>query len=200
VHGLQVLISHPSPARLTSLHELWAIIMNRPEIIIIAALAESNRVIGVNGKLPWKIPEDAQRFRELTIGHAVIMGRKTWELDLNIQPLVDRYNVVISNSIAPDEIVSLQLKHPLNLAFVNSLADALKKVQDHKKVYIVGGASIYSQSLNLADTLELTLVEGDFQGDTFFPEYQFLIGDQFAMVNLEAHAGYRFETYQRIAQ
>lgn len=75
---------------------------------------------------------------------------------------------------------------------------ALKKVQNHNKAFIVGGASIYSQSLNLADTLELTLVEGDFQGDTFFPEYEFLIGDQFAMVNQETHAGYRFETYKRI--
>jgi len=172
--------------------------MNQPEIIIIAALAESNRVIGKKGKLPWKIPRDAQRFRELTIGHAVIMGRKTWELDVEKQPLVDRYNVVISNSITPDEIASLQLQYPLNLAFVSSLSDALKKVQNHNKIFIVGGASIYSQSLNLADTLELTLVEGDFQGDTFFPEYEFLIGDQFAMVNKETHTGYRFETYKRI--
>lgn len=95
------------------------------------------------------------------------MGRITWELDLQKQPLVDRYNVVISNSIASDDIASLQLKYAFNLAFVNSLADALKKAQNHNKVFIVGGASIYSQSLNLADTLELTLVEGDFQGDIF---------------------------------
>jgi hypothetical protein len=58
------------------LHELWAIIVNQPEIIIIAALAESNRVIGVNGKLPWKIPEDAQRFRELTHRACCNYGQK----------------------------------------------------------------------------------------------------------------------------
>lgn len=172
--------------------------MNQPEIIIIAALAESNRVIGKNGKLPWKIPRDAQRFQELTIGHAVIMGRKTWEFDVEKQPLIDRYNVVISNSITLDEIASLQLQYPLNLAFVSSLSEALKMVKNHNKIFIAGGASIYSQSLNLADTLELTLIEGDFQGDTFFPEYEFLIGDQFAIINKGTHTGYRFETYKRI--
>ncbi|MGL5034738.1 MAG: dihydrofolate reductase, partial [Microcystaceae cyanobacterium] len=151
-----------------------------------------------NGKLPWKIPRDVQRFKELTIGHAVIMGRKTWEFDVEKKPLINRYNVVISNSTTPDEIVRLQLQHPLNLAFVSSLSEALKKVQNHDKIFIVGGASIYSQFLNIADTLELTLVEGDFQGDTFFPEYEFLIGNQFAMVNQATYTGYRFETYQRI--
>jgi len=173
--------------------------MKQPEIIIIAALAESNRVIGKNGKLPWKtIPEDAQRFQDLTRSHAVIMGRNTWEFDVEKHPLSERYNVVVSHSIPPDEIASLQAQYPSNLAFVNSISDALNKVKTYDKVFIVGGASIYSQSLSLADTWELTLVEGDFQGDTFFPEYKFMIGHQFELVNLENRTGFRFETYKRI--
>lgn len=172
--------------------------MNRPEIIIIAALAESNRVIGKNGKLPWLIPEDGKRFRNLTKHHAVIMGRKTWEFDVEKKPLTERYNVVISVSTPQAEIEKLQIKYPDNLVFVSSISEALQKVKNQKRVFIVGGASIYSQTLNIADTWELTLVEGNFEGDTFFPEYQFLIGSHFEMVNQECHQGYRFETYQKI--
>lgn len=172
--------------------------MNQPEIIIIAALAASNRVIGKNGKLPWNIPADSQRFVNLIIGHAIIMGRKTWEYDLEKRPAMECFNVVVSASTPEDEIAELQLQYPANLLFVNSIPEALQKVSHHQQAFIVGGAFIYSQALNLADTWELTLVEGDFEGDTFFPEYEFLIGEQFEMVNQETHPGYRYETYKRI--
>jgi dihydrofolate reductase len=168
-----------------------------PEIIIISALTYKNRVIGKNGKLPWPtIPEDAQRFRDLTIGHAVIMGRKTWEFDVEKRPLSERYNVVIANSIPANETDTFQAKYPSSLTFVNSLPDALLQVESYEKVFIVGGASIYSQSLSLANTWELTIIEQEYEGDTFFPEYKFLIGQQFELTNLEARTGYRFETYK----
>jgi dihydrofolate reductase len=172
--------------------------MNQPEIIIIAALAASNRVMGKNGKLPWHIPADSSRFQNLINGHAIIMGRTTWEYDVEKRPATQCFNVIISTSTPKDEIAELQQQYPSNLLFVSSIPEALQKVSHHQQAFIVGGASIYSQTLNLADTWELTLVEGDFEGDTFFPEYEFLIGDRFEMVNQEKHPGHRYETYKRI--
>lgn len=172
--------------------------MKKTEVIIIAAVAESNRVIGKNGKLPWRIPQDSKRFQEITLGHPVIMGRKTWEFDIEKRPLVKRFNIVISSSPEQEDISNYCHNYPFELAFVNSVQDALKNAANQEKAFIVGGASIYSQALNLADTLELTLVEGDFEGDTFFPNYEHLIGDQFKLVNQEKHSGFRYETYRRI--
>lgn len=172
--------------------------MNKSEIIIIAALAESNKVIGKNGKVPWTIPEDSQRFQKLTLNHAVIMGRKTWDYDLNKSPLENRINIVISSSLSELVIPENCPNYPFDLLFVKSLEEALEKSENQEKVFIAGGSSIYAQALNLADTLELTLVEGDYEGDTFFPEYQHLIGSQFELVGKEVKPGFRFETYQRI--
>ena len=159
--------------------------MNKAEIIIIAALAESNRAIALNGELPWNIPEDSQRFESLTLSHTLIVGRNTWDSDLKNSPLKNHHIIVISSQ--PEEV----------LVF-NSLSEALQKSQDLEKIFIAGGASIYAQALEIADTLELTLVEGDFDGDTFFPEYQHLIGSQFELVGKEERPGFRFETYKRI--
>ena len=99
--------------------------MKSPEIIIIAALAEANNVIGKNGKLPWRIPEDSERFQQLTRGHAVIMGRKTWECDLQRQPLANRYNIIVSSSLPPGNIAA-EPPCPYALSFVTSLEEGLK--------------------------------------------------------------------------
>ena len=171
--------------------------MNKPEIIIIAALAESNRVIAKDGKLPWKIPEDSQRFQTLTLNHTVIIGRKTWENDLEKHPLENRINIVISSSPEEIEMVSQSLSSPEQLLAFKSIKEALSKASESEKIFIAGGASIYAEALELADTLELTLVEGDFDGDTFFPEYQSLIGSQFELVAKEVHPDFRYETYKR---
>ncbi len=169
--------------------------MKEVEIIIIAALAGNNRVIGKNGKLPWpSIPEDSERFTKLTIGHAVIMGRKTWEFDLEKGYLIDRFNVVVSRDFPFPE----HFQDSKDLIFVNSLSDALLAVKNFEKVYIVGGAGIYSQALGLAHKWELTIINDEYEGDTFFPEYKFLIGDIFVLTNLEELSGYSFETYNRI--
>lgn len=172
--------------------------MNQPEIIIIAALAESNRVIAQNGKIPWEIPQDSQRFQELTNNYTVIMGRKTWENDLNESPLKNRNNIIISSK--PQQIkTATTLEYPFKLLAFNSVKEALEKSEEPEKIFIAGGAGIYAQAIELADTLELTLVEGDFEGDTFFPEYKFLIGTKFKLVAKEIHPGFRYETYQKIA-
>ena len=171
--------------------------MNKPEVIIISALAESNRVIGNKGKVPWNIPEDSKRFQELTLGYTVIMGRKTWEHDIEKSPLPQRRNIVISSS--PQRLESEKRSDSTSdILFVRSLEEALGKSKD-KKIFIVGGSSIYAEALGMADTLELTLVKGDFEGDTFFPEYQSLIGHQFELVKKEVHPEFRYETYKRIS-
>ncbi|NJO75234.1 MAG: dihydrofolate reductase [Leptolyngbyaceae cyanobacterium RM1_406_9] len=172
--------------------------MKKTEVVIIAAIAESNRVIGKNGKLPWRIPQDSKRFQDITLGYPVIMGRKTWEYDIEKCPLVKRFNIVISSCPEQESVSEHCRSYPFELAFVNSIQEALKNAEDREKAFIVGGASIYSQSLNLADTLELTLVEGSFEGDTFFPNYEHLIGSQFKLVSRETHPGFRYETYRRI--
>lgn len=167
--------------------------MHKPEVIIIAALAAVNRVIAQNGELPWNIPEDSKRFQSLTLNHTVIMGRKTWENDLQQRPLPHRTTIVVTSKPAaikatPDQVLVCE-----------SLPTALEIAPDPEKVFVAGGASIYAQALELADTLELTLVEGDYNGDTFFPEYQHLIGSKFELVAKEVRPGYRFETYRKIA-
>lgn len=174
--------------------------MNKPEIVIIAALAESNRAIANKGKLPWTIPRDSKRFQELTLEHTVIMGRKTWENDLEKRPLPKRNNIVISSQDQEIDSAEQCLDYPFKLLFVKSLQEALEKSEELEQIFIAGGATIYAQALELADTLELTLVEGDFEGDTFFPEYQSLIDSQFELVGKEVHPGFRFETYKRITQ
>ncbi|MCG8362221.1 MAG: dihydrofolate reductase [Pseudanabaenales cyanobacterium] len=170
-----------------------------PEVIIIAALAEANRVIGKDGQLPWRIPQDTQRFRRLTLGYTVIMGKNTWEYGLQKQPLRERHNIIVSSSPQPDDSVRNPIAYPFELSFVTSLQDGLKRANDQRKVFIMGGARLYAEALRLADTLELTLVEGEFEGDTFFPNYVHLVGTEFELVNVEPHPGFRFETYWRIS-
>ncbi|MGJ3249017.1 MAG: dihydrofolate reductase [Elainellaceae cyanobacterium] len=168
--------------------------MSTPTIIIIAAIADTNRVIGDRGILPWTIPEDLHRFKRLTTGHAVVMGRKTWESGLNRRSLPNRFNLVVTSS--PEDYKSIQTTHA-NLRFVGSIGEALKRAASFQTIYIIGGASIYDQTLELADTLELTIVEGIFSGDAVFPDWQVRVGDRFQLIANEIHPGFRFETYAK---
>lgn len=161
-----------------------------PEIIIICALARSNRVIGKNHKVPWVIPEDIARFKQVTQGYPVIMGRKTWENDLERHPLPDRRNIVISSQA----MISTQPQ----VIFVTSISEALEQILTEEKGFVVGGSQIYAQFLDRADTLDLTLVEGTHEGDTFFPPYEHLLGSQFERVTQEVYPTFSFETYRRI--
>src|SRR3989344_3007335 len=125
-----------------------------PRVSIIAAIGK-NRELGRDNDLLWRIPDDLKRFKSLTLGHPVIMGRKTFE---SIgKPLPGRTNLVVSRS---------------SLSFENALAQA-KKLDD-KEVFIVGGAQIYEQALPYADRLYLTLIDDTKDGDAFFTEYEHL--------------------------
>ena len=164
-----------------------------PELVLIAAVAERNRVIGRDKDLPWHLPEDLRRFKRLTTGHPLVMGRKTFESLLHQfgGPLPDRRNVVLSTSHSWPEHDTVEV-YP-------SIDAAMEAVADADRVFIGGGADVYRQFLLEADRLELTLVEGDYDGDTYFPPYEHLVGDIFEVTSVDERKGFRFVTYERIA-
>ncbi|TYB78288.1 dihydrofolate reductase [Bizionia myxarmorum] len=131
----------------------------KTDITMIVAAGENNS-IGKNNQMIWNLKDDFKRFKSLTSGHHIIMGRKTYEsLD---KPLPNRTNVVITrqpNYQVPDGVI-----------VVNSLEDALDAARADKQPFIIGGGEIYKQGLNFADKLEITRVHAEFDGDTFFPE------------------------------
>jgi dihydrofolate reductase len=130
-----------------------------PELILVAAMAR-NRVIGHRGRMPWHLPADLKHFKAVTLGHPVVMGRKTFE---SIgKPLPGRLNVVVSRQHPglPDGVV-----------LAGSLDEALSACGDAGRVMVIGGGEIYRQALPLASGLELTIVDGEPDGDTRFPAF-----------------------------
>jgi dihydrofolate reductase len=128
-------------------------------IAIIAAVAR-NGVIGLRNRMPWHLPEDLKRFRRLTLGHAVIMGRRTFE---SIgKPLAGRNNIVVTRS--PDWTGS-------GCRATHSIETALAAVQEQEAAFVIGGAEIYALALPFACRLYITEIERDFDGDAFFPEF-----------------------------
>ena len=131
------------------------------KVAIVAAVARGG-VIGRGGTIPWRIPEDSRRFRELTTGHAVVMGRRTWEsLPGRYRPLPGRRNVVVTRSPEwPAE----------GAERAASLRDALELLADEPEVFVIGGSELYAEALPLADELRLTEIDAEFEGDVFFPQ------------------------------
>lgn len=127
-------------------------------LTIIAAIA-TNNALGKNNDLIWHLPADLKRFKKVTLGHHVIMGRKTFE-SLR-KPLPNRTTIIISRN--PDY-------HVEGCVVVNSLPQAIKAASVDENPYILGGAEIYRQAMEHADLLDLTLVHQAFEGDAFFPE------------------------------
>jgi len=158
-----------------------------PEIVIIAAVAR-NRVIGKDNRLLWNLPEDMAHFKALTAGHTVIMGRKTWEsLPPRFRPLPGRRNIVItrqSGYVAPGAEIADSLENALKLASTATVA------------FIIGGEQIYTQSMTLADRLEITEVDQVPEGDAWFPEIAAVDWEKTAKAE---GAGYTFVTYSRRA-
>jgi len=128
-------------------------------VYLVAALAR-NGVIGARGKLPWHLPEDLKHFKALTLGHPVIMGRRTW--DSLGKPLPGRENIVISRKpgfAAPGASVAASLEAAIALSAGEPV------------VFVIGGAEIYAAALPLADGLVLTEIQRDYEGDTRFPAW-----------------------------
>jgi len=164
--------------------------MARGEIIILAAIAEKNRVIGKDGKLPWHISEDLKRFKQLTTGYAVLMGRKTFEsiAERLGKPLPERRNIVLS---------SKSFVYYPGVETYPSIESALIATKKEDKIFVIGGERVFKETIKMVDTLELTIVAGDYDGDAFFPEYEEIITEQFQIFNKEVKDGYSFESYKR---
>ncbi|MEK7161833.1 MAG: dihydrofolate reductase [Patescibacteria group bacterium] len=153
---------------------------------IIAAVADNN-VIGIKNGLPWNLPEDLKRFKEITMGKPVLMGRNTFLsiMDILKKPFPGRLNVVISNN--PED------KVPEGVLLYHDLEQALKDLAD-KDVYVVGGAMIYKQLINRVDKLYITHINKKYEGDVFFPEIDPKIWQK---VKTESHEGFSFVNYER---
>lgn len=128
-------------------------------ISIIAAVSD-DLGIGKNNELLWHIPEDLKRFKKLTIGKSVIMGKKTWE-SLPRKPLSGRKNIVMTD--IPDEIINCAIA-------AYSIEDAVRKSDKYEEVFVIGGGSIYRQFMPVADRLYITHVHKKAPADIFFPE------------------------------
>ena len=158
-------------------------------IKIIAAAAENN-ALGKDNELLWHLPDDFKRFKQLTTGHYIVMGRKTFESFP--KPLPNRIHVIITRQ--------LDYKHE-GCVVVSSLEDALAVIPPDQDVYIIGGGEIYFQSINLADCVELTRVHASFEADTFFPEINKqdwnLDFEEFHQKDEKHSYDFTFETYFR---
>jgi dihydrofolate reductase len=162
------------------------------QISLIAAMGE-NRVIGAGNTIPWHLPADFKHFKELTTGHPVVMGRKTFE---SIgKPLPGRANIVITRdeSYRRDGITAVTSPE----AALSAAATA----EGADEVFIIGGAEIYKIFLHQANKAYLTKVEGAFEGDAFFPEVN---AEEWSRVSQEEHAAdeknafsFVFQTYER---
>ena len=150
------------------------------KLALIGAVAR-NRVIGREGRIPWHISDDLKRFKRLTVGHTVLMGRRTWE-SLG-RPLVDRRNVVLSSRAIPD------------VETYPSVEKALEALSGEERVFVIGGAALYARFLDCADELYLTLVDQEPEGDTLFPPYEELLKTRYRLTRREDHQGYHFVDY-----
>lgn len=119
-----------------------------------------NRVIGIGNTLPWRLPEDLKHFKALTLGHHILMGRKTYE-SLG-RPLPGRTSVVITRS------QNLQVP---GCIVANSISEAIAACNNDDEIFFIGGENLYRQALDVADRIYLTEIKADFSGDAWFPEF-----------------------------
>ena len=165
--------------------------MARPELVIIAAVAEKDRLIGKGLDLPWRLSEDLKRFKRLTMGHPLVMGRRTFE------SLVHQFN----GPLPGRRLIVLTSQGPFadypDIETYPDIEAALEALADVDVVFIGGGAAVYEAFLPLADRMELTLVEGDYEGDTYFPPFEHLVDVDFEIIGEDPRDGFRFVTYVR---
>lgn len=137
--------------------------------IIVAA--SQNGVISKDGELPWHLPGDLKRFKALTMGHTLIMGRKTYEsLPAKVRPLPGRTTIALKRWL-PDGPLQQLPKHTDNLKWMHAIdtAFAFAEMRGEDEIFVCGGGEVYREALPLVDRVYLTVVERDFEGDTFFP-------------------------------
>lgn len=156
--------------------------MSKPDLAIIAAM-DRHRLIGASGHLPWHCPADLRLFRQLTEGHTVIMGRKTFE-SLKT-PLENRHNLVLSRTL-PDRP---------GVTVCRSLAEALATAwRIGEPVFIIGGSTLYAKAMQIATTLHISWIDGEYSGDRYFPEIDTAAWTQ---VEERRYDGFRYVRYVR---
>ncbi|MFU8812478.1 MAG: dihydrofolate reductase [Balneolaceae bacterium] len=154
-------------------------------ILTLIAAHDPNLVIGKDGELPWHYKEDLAFFKRTTMGHPLLMGRIVFE-ELNERPLPGRKNVVLSRSKTYDHV-----------DVYSSIEEALGALQEHEKVFVIGGGEIYRQTIGMADELIITEIKKTYEGDTFFPDYREQTGTTWIEVWREDHPDFSFIKYQR---
>ena len=162
----------------------------RPARLSLIVAMARNRVIGRGGRLPWRLPADQQRFKALTMGHHIVMGRKTWE---SIgRPLPGRESVVVTRNKA---------YQAAGATVVGSLAEALALARGDPETFVIGGEELYREALPLAERIYLTELEDDYPGDAFFPP---LADGEWRAVQREGHPAqsaepaWNFVVYERV--
>jgi dihydrofolate reductase len=130
------------------------------KVSLIWAMAK-NRVIGINNQLPWKLPADMKWFRQNTLGKPIIMGRKTFE-SFGGKPLPDRKNLIVTQD---------KHYHADNAIVCHSIEQALQQANNMEEVMVIGGMSLYKQTLPIADRLYMTVVDANVEGDAWFPDF-----------------------------
>ena len=165
--------------------------MIKKTITIIVAAAE-NDAIGKNNDLIWSLPDDLKRFKRLTSGHCIIMGRKTFDSFPGLLP--NRKHIVISKkskSYFPEEVI-----------VVNNFDDAIKATNEDQNPFVIGGGQIYNLAMKYSDTIELTRIHEKFEADTFFPKIN---ENEWELINQENHEmderhkySFTYKTYLKI--
>lgn len=144
-------------------------------MITLAVAKSENDVIGADNKLLWHLSDDLRRFKRITSGHPIIMGRKTYESVG--KPLPNRTNIVITRN---------QDWNSEGIKVVNSLEKALELAKEFdSEIFIIGGGKVYEQSMEIADAIELTEVHHTFDGDTFFPEIDLSVWKEVSRENFK---------------
>ena len=167
---------------------------NKGSISIVAALSAERRAVGNKDTLLWHLPDDLKRFKEITLGHPIILGRKTFDSIVNMlgKPLPGRVNIVVTRNT--------EWSYP-GVMVVHSLDEAVEKARalDSEEIFIGGGPEIWRLAMPLVDTLYLTLVDDEPGADAFFPEFE----NEFTEVSKEKPReengiSYTWVTYKRI--
>ncbi|MGO1181782.1 MAG: dihydrofolate reductase [Micrococcaceae bacterium] len=164
-----------------------------------------NGVIGLDGAMPWHLPEDLRHFRELTVHHPVVMGRRTWEsFPQQFRPLPDRTNVVVSRTLTmDDEIADQQAPGAVVVPDFQSGLNAAMESDGLDRIWVIGGSSIYEQALDVATVVERTVINLEPEGDTSAPE----LDESWQRTSLDPAEGwsvsstgleYRFERWERV--
>lgn len=149
------------------------------------AAHDDNLVIGNEGKLPWRLPEDLKHFKSVTMGKPILMGRGVFH-EIGFKPLPGRRNVVLSGRSFPE------------VESYTSIEMALKALSDEEIVFVIGGGEVYKQLIHRCIYMYITHVKGAYTGDVFFPEYRDQINKTWKEVERKTHEGFDFIEYERL--